>query len=1269
MVCDHHAIIVALPELSYNATAPANDLGQFAELGKALRGQIMDKKKSAPKKKAGPLSAEGSTAKDSSVKSGSVKDKSEINKPDAYSATAGIDAGKGAAAAAKTEPKNIPTRLSDLPELEQPQQLAPPTRPKNSARPVSISSTGSSQQSLSLTPTKSPPPIPGLPAAKPIPGLPATKAVEAFAEKQLGQPPKTNAPLDIAKSSKPSETPAPQSDNNDKATSNTKAGNTLPKQLKPAQPAPPKPVPTSAPLTPAAQMRSKQPAPPTPLAASSLSGSRPPASASITSGSQGSMLAASSQKRSSATPPQLRPSLPMSTNGNTVLAITEALQQQAEVTASQAQPVDEHNDASAEERRTARRRPAAPSRDRIAANDDSPSIGGLIYALNQKPSKKPFIYAAAGSGFWVVVTLAFTIAFLPGGLSLDNGIIGNPWFPTLIATVFGPIALFGFLALLAWRADELHLRSTAMTEVAVRLAEPDRMAEQSIASLGQAVRRQVSFMNDAVSRALGRAGELEALVHNEVSALEQSYEENERKIRGLISELANERSSLTNTGVHFQNSLQKMGVEIPKLMTQLSEQQLKLTSIIDGAGQNLTSLESALATQTSKFESTVGDRTTQLETVLTEYTEVLGTAIGSKTDNMQIMLGNYTEALGSALNERTTQLNTLLEDKRTAIEGNVGALTQTVEKQVGHLQKSIDDNAARINNTLTDRTETLQTVFEEYALALDATLANRAEALDSQLVERTKTLDEAFNDRLRLFDESVLRSTMAIDSAVGENTKTITGAMEVHARQLSDSIATQATELDETLMNGINSVRSTSENISSQSIKAIEGLASQSDMLRNVSENLLNQINSVTNRFENQGQAIMRSANALESTNFKIEQSLAGRTEDLNHTLDRMSGKAEELSRVVETYSTSLEGSLTGAEQRARSIAEQITKETEARSRSALDDLHRVKIAASRETDKALEELRREFSNVSQEVTQRLGSLTSQFSSATDAVREQAAVAARDLEQEQTRLKQQLDRLPSATEETASQMRRALSDQLRALDKLSSMASRSGLPDVTPATTGQPQPTRSPSPSVGRALTSHQPVRPGPAQEGPGLSSLTSSLQREITNRNAPNSAAIASASTPLVGSQENDAWSLGDLLARASDSNSDPADIPADTAPPPQADQPAPASGLDIAGLSRALDPTTAATVWSRFRAGQRGFMVRSIYAPESRNLFDGVARRYGADDNFKRLVDRFLNEFQTELSEADRQDPQGSRSQQLVQSETGRVYLVLAHASGRLV
>ena len=73
--------------------------------------------------------------------------------------------------------------------------------------------------------------------------------------------------------------------------------------------------------------------------------------------------------------------------------------------------------------------------------------------------------------------------------------------------------------------------ASAMTEVAVRLAEPDRLAEQSVASVGQTIRRQVAAMNDAISRAIGRASELEAMVHSEVAALERSYGENEHRVR------------------------------------------------------------------------------------------------------------------------------------------------------------------------------------------------------------------------------------------------------------------------------------------------------------------------------------------------------------------------------------------------------------------------------------------------------------------------------------------------------------------------------------------------------------------------------------------------------------------------------------------------------------------------------------------------------------------------------------------------------------------
>jgi hypothetical protein len=267
-------------------------------------------------------------------------------------------------------------------------------------------------------------------------------------------------------------------------------------------------------------------------------------------------------------------------------------------------------------RRPAKRRPAGPARPKIAANDDAPSIGGLIFSLQQKPSNQPFVVAAGASAIWLVVGAIFAWATLS---SAGPG-VSSPMLVVVIATILLPIALFWFLALLACRAQELKLMSSAMTEVAVRLAEPDRAAEQSAASLGQAVRRQVSFMNEAISRALGRAGELEALVHNEVAALEKSYNENEHKIKGLIQELVGERHALVNTTDKVSETLKTMGSEVPTLIEKLSQQQIKLAKIIEGAGQNLIALENKLATASGSLESTLANRTQQLQAVLDDYT-------------------------------------------------------------------------------------------------------------------------------------------------------------------------------------------------------------------------------------------------------------------------------------------------------------------------------------------------------------------------------------------------------------------------------------------------------------------------------------------------------------------------------------------------------------------------------------------------------------------------------------------------------------------------
>ena len=105
----------------------------------------------------------------------------------------------------------------------------------------------------------------------------------------------------------------------------------------------------------------------------------------------------------------------------------------------------------------------------------------------------------------------------------------------LAALLFAPILLFYFLASLAWRGQELSMIAQSMAQMAVRYSEPEGSARESMVTVGQAIRREVAAMGDGVERAIARAGELEALVSNEVAALERAYSDNEVRIPRAVA--------------------------------------------------------------------------------------------------------------------------------------------------------------------------------------------------------------------------------------------------------------------------------------------------------------------------------------------------------------------------------------------------------------------------------------------------------------------------------------------------------------------------------------------------------------------------------------------------------------------------------------------------------------------------------------------------------------------------------------------------------------
>ena len=89
---------------------------------------------------------------------------------------------------------------------------------------------------------------------------------------------------------------------------------------------------------------------------------------------------------------------------------------------------------------------------------------------------------------------------------------------------------------------------------------------------------------------------------------------------------------------------------------------------------------------------------------------------------------------------------------------------------------------------------------------------------------------------------------------------------------------------------------------------------------------------------------------------------------------------------------------------------------------------------------------------------------------------------------------------------------------------------------------------------------------------------------------------------------------------------------------------------------------------MWQRFRAGERGVLGRHIYNLDGQTTFDEISRRYDREGDFRMTVDRYIGDFERLLGEAEASDPDGRMLQNYLTSESGRVYLLLAHASGRL-
>jgi hypothetical protein len=101
---------------------------------------------------------------------------------------------------------------------------------------------------------------------------------------------------------------------------------------------------------------------------------------------------------------------------------------------------------------------------------------------------------------------------------------------------------------------------------------------------------------------------------------------------------------------------------------------------------------------------------------------------------------------------------------------------------------------------------------------------------------------------------------------------------------------------------------------------------------------------------------------------------------------------------------------------------------------------------------------------------------------------------------------------------------------------------------------------------------------------------------------------------------------------------------------------------------IARMIEHDEVVDLWDQRQRGQFHPVSRRLYTGEGHQTFEDIRRKYRGDREFQQTVDHYIAEFERFLEEVSGDGRDFERARDYLTSETGKVYTMLAHASGRL-
>ncbi len=569
------------------------------------------------------------------------------------------------------------------------------------------------------------------------------------------------------------------------------------------------------------------------------------------------------------------------------------------------------------------RRPARPLL-RTAANDDRQSVGQILSRLHSRPSRSPMVIALLLAAAWIVGGIAWAASYY--GPELSGGVLSIVTQPALFPLAAGillPAIGFLLLAVLIRRMQEMRQIARSMTEITVRLAEPEGVSTDTVVTIGQAIRREVAALGDGVERAIARATELESMVKNEVSTLEHAYDDNELRVRNLVEELQSERDAILSHASRLREAIGGAHQAFTLDVEQVAERvNAGVTEATDRVSAVINARSEEARTQLTTAGDLIIDALTIKSAETTERLTQVGIEVGKALTSRSEMVA---EAFEQSSNAATTQIAATGE---RAVEQFVSA-TETLGKRITDSLDGFDTTVKIHGAGLVERMAQISENAQQSVTDLDRQLAKKAQEIAETLDMRGSRLTEALDARTQSLNEAISQRTQTMTQALADGAKAATEATDKtvagmgeyfaeKAREIADTIYVRAEAVDQTLgtraqemadrmaarMNAIdqtlgNRAEQVSDDIAGRLGSIEKSIVERATSLVETLDHRVNQFDAVvTGKFAN-------IVNSIEGKGAVIGDTLTTRVEHVSETLRQhaveverlLGGLAEEVSK------------------------------------------------------------------------------------------------------------------------------------------------------------------------------------------------------------------------------------------------------------------------------------------------------------------------------------------------------------------------------------